>query len=379
MATDRSLAWSPDWRVAPGEILGEALQDRGLTQTDLARRMGRPVKTINEIVNGKAAITPETAIQLERTLGISASFWNSLETRYREHLAREQAQRELEAQTDWLRNFPTGHLAKLGLIRRSKSKADMLADLLRFFGVSTPQAWEREWQHTFAARRSSQAFAALPYATSAWLRWGELAAAERAASISSPFDEDAFRTAVEEARGLSRVQPFMVAVEKLQKVFAAAGVIVVLLPEVRGTRLSGAARWLSRDRALVQLSLRHKSDDQFWFTLFHECGHLVESAGRRDFVDAPTDVGSASASGEELIADQFARDTLIPAYDFAELVGNADFGPDAVRAFARAIDIAPGIVVGRLQQDRHVEPNKLNFLKQRYSWPAQLDGSTRRA
>src|SRR5687767_8005202 len=93
-------AWRPDWTVAPDEILLEALEDRGMSQSELARRMGRPLKTINEIVNAKAAITPDTAIQLERTLGISATFWNKAEASYREHLAHERATRNLEDAAD---------------------------------------------------------------------------------------------------------------------------------------------------------------------------------------------------------------------------------------------------------------------------------------
>ncbi|PZR78793.1 MAG: addiction module antidote protein, HigA family, partial [Candidatus Aeolococcus gillhamiae] len=77
MATDQT-SWQPDWAVPPGEILAEALVDRGMSQSELARRMDRPVKTINEIINAKAAITPDTAIQLERALGISARLWNGL-------------------------------------------------------------------------------------------------------------------------------------------------------------------------------------------------------------------------------------------------------------------------------------------------------------
>jgi Plasmid maintenance system antidote protein len=331
--------------------------------------MGRPLKTINEIVNGKASITPETAIQLERTLGITASFWNNLETRYREHLAREQAQRELESQADWLRNFPTAHLARLGLIRGRVSRADALSDLLGFFGVSSPQAWERQWSQASPARRASRAFASSPHSTSVWLRWGELAAADMTAG---PFNEKRFLSTIEAVRGLSRVQPFMTAVDRLQRRFAEAGVIVLLVPEVQGTRLSGAAWWLTSDRAVVQLSLRHKSDDQFWFTLFHECGHLVSSSRRRDFVDAPTDVGSASAAGEELQADLFARETLIPSSRYDPYINRADFRPEAVRSFAKELDISPGIVVGRLQRDGHVGRGSLNCLKQAYIWPTEF-------
>ena len=86
MASNPQSGWQPNWSVAPGDILLEALQDRGMTQSELAQRLARPLKTVNEIIKGKAAITPETAIQLERALGISARFWTGLETQYRAHL-----------------------------------------------------------------------------------------------------------------------------------------------------------------------------------------------------------------------------------------------------------------------------------------------------
>jgi addiction module HigA family antidote len=84
MVNSSRSGWRPDWAVPPGEILLEALQDREMTQSELAQRLGRPLKTVNEIVNGKAAITPETAIQLERAIGISSRFWTGLETLYRD-------------------------------------------------------------------------------------------------------------------------------------------------------------------------------------------------------------------------------------------------------------------------------------------------------
>ena len=85
--------WQPDWSVPPGDVLQEALEERSMTQAELARRMGRPLKTINEIVKAKAAVTPDTAIQLERALGISAQFWNGLETNYRAQIARKEGDR----------------------------------------------------------------------------------------------------------------------------------------------------------------------------------------------------------------------------------------------------------------------------------------------
>lgn len=53
-----------------------------MSQAVLAERTGRSKKTINEIIQGKAAITPDTALQLEKVLGVPASFWNNLERNY---------------------------------------------------------------------------------------------------------------------------------------------------------------------------------------------------------------------------------------------------------------------------------------------------------
>src|SRR4051794_40754851 len=111
MAAEQTT-WQRDWVVLPGEILLEALEERDMSQSELARRMGRPTKTINEIANGKAAITPETAIQLELTLGISAAFWNNLEASYRAHLARQRAEEELATHAEWAALFPLKDLVK---------------------------------------------------------------------------------------------------------------------------------------------------------------------------------------------------------------------------------------------------------------------------
>jgi addiction module HigA family antidote len=80
--------YNPDFVVKPGETIKESLEALGMTRTELAKRMGLPKKTINEIISAKAEITPETAIQLERVFGVPADFWINLEIGYRNGLAR---------------------------------------------------------------------------------------------------------------------------------------------------------------------------------------------------------------------------------------------------------------------------------------------------
>ena len=80
--------YRPDRVSPPGETLAELLSEHGLTLAEFAAKLGMPTRAINEIVEGKAAISPETAIHLERVLGVPAAFWSNLEREYRDHLAR---------------------------------------------------------------------------------------------------------------------------------------------------------------------------------------------------------------------------------------------------------------------------------------------------
>jgi addiction module HigA family antidote len=363
MASNPQSGWQPNWSVAPGDILLEALQDRGMTQSELAQRLARPLKTVNEIIKGKAAITPETAIQLERALGISARFWTGLETQYRGALARQEAERELEAQVSWIDGFPIADLVKHKLIRRGPSKVGTLANLLSYLGVSSPAAYDR--LDGAAAYRASPAFTASPKAVTAWLRWGEIEAAK---VDSPPFNARRFRQVLDETRPLTRREPFDQILKRVKAMCAESGVIVVLIPELTSTHLSGAARWIG-SKAVIQLSLRHKSDDQFWFTFFHEAGHLLSGTRRRDFVDVADSTSSGDRDADEDAANQFARNALLPPDDYRSFVAAGDFGRAAIRTFAEQQQIAAGIVVGRLQRDKHVPPSQLRDLKKSVQLP----------
>src|SRR5712691_4512677 len=106
--------YAPDSVSPPGETLEEVLDSRGMSQAELAERTGRPRKTINEIIRGKASITAETALQFERVLDIPAAFWIAREQNYREALARTREAHIFERQTDWMSEIPYRAMAKLG-------------------------------------------------------------------------------------------------------------------------------------------------------------------------------------------------------------------------------------------------------------------------
>ena len=352
----------PDVVSPPGETLLEILEDRGMSQAELAERTGRPKKTINEIIKGKAALTPETAIQLERVLGTPASFWNNREQNYRDWLARQEERKNLSKHITWMRQFPVSSMIKHGWITKFNNQIDQLIEILRFFAIASPDQWQNGNQMT--AFRQSPTFAANPAAVSAWLRQGEIQFAQ---IQCAPYDEARFRQALQQIRGLTTQSPEGF-VTQMTELCAQAGVAVIFVPEITGTRTCGATRWLTPTKAMIMLSLRYKTDDHLWFTFFHEAAHILLHGKREVFLEDDDEV-SEDVRAKEEEADRFASDFLIPPEAFRRFhPRGAHISHEDIIEFAQQLGIAPGIVVGRLQHDGIVPPHNFNQLKRRYRW-----------
>jgi len=363
MAKATKNAFRPNYAVPPGETLRETLQSLGMTQAELAKRTGRPKKTINEIIKGKAAITADTALQLERVLGVPASFWNNLERNYQETLARLREEDQLQSQIKWLKRFPIPALVKKGWIPKMSSDVEKIQALLNFFGVAGINEWKSMWEGPDAAYRKSLAFQSNPAAVAAWLRKGEIEAQK---IECKPFKKSAFRKALIRIKALT-VEPPEVFEPEMRKLCAEAGVAVVFVPELPGTHLYGATRWLRPTKALIQLSLRGKTDDHLWFTFFHEAGHILLHEKRDVFIEAKGEgCGAMVGAGKEQEANQFAQEFLIPFSEYQAFLQNNDLSQTAIRLFAEKLGIAPGIVVGRLQHDKVIPYSTGNRLKKRF-------------
>jgi len=228
-------------------------------------------------------------------------------------------------------------------------------------------AWEKEYAKPTVAFRASSKFAKDGGAVAAWLRQGERRAAEIACR---PFDKTAFRMALLALRALTIEPDPKVFIPRLVETCAVAGVAVVFEAAPRGCPASGVTRWLTPEKALLMLSLRHKTNDRLWFSFFHEAGHLLLHGKRLVFIESED---SPDKEKEEQ-ADTFARDFLIPPKQVTRLA-NLPKTKAAVRAFATDIGIAPGIVVGRMQEQGWLSWQLLNGLKVRYQWVSWDIGS----
>ncbi len=341
----------------PGASLAELLEERGLSQVEFALRTGRPTKTINEIIKGKQGITADTALQFEKTLGTPAAFWLAREARYREWLARNEELERLKGEVGWLRELPLKIMKARGWVRDFADKRSQVAECLRFFGVSSVEAFCACYVEQDALFRVSKTVSSKPGAVATWLRAGELKA--EAAQLP-PFDERGFRAALSELRNLSHEAELTKLQGSLSERCAAHGVALVFVPSVPGCPASGVTRWLTPTKPLIQLSLRYLSNDQIWFTFYHEAGHILLH-GKRDMFLELEGVHDA----KEQQADAFARDMLIPP-TFAKELATLERREQAVLDFASRVGIAPGIVVGRMQKEKLLPWAQLNHLKVRF-------------
>lgn len=355
--TNFQTPFLPDWASPPGDTLADLLDERGMTQTELADRLGVTLKHVNRIVNGAASISAEVALGLERVFGPPAAFWLTREAHYQAAKARIEQRSRFRDATEWAQQFPLFELRKRGLLSPKAIGPDLVEELLRFFGIASPEQW-RDPQAVFRKSLRSESD---PFALATWLREGEI---EAAAVECEPYDEQRFLDVLDEARGLTRLDPDGWW-PQLQTRCATAGVAVAIVKSYPGEKAHGATRWLTPEKALLQLSLRYKWEDIFWFSFFHEAAHVVLHRKKEGFLELSAKQRAALGAELDLEqeADRFASRRLIPAVHDRRL---QTLTLSEVDGFAQQLGIAPAIVVGRLQHDGSIPYSHGNALRRRF-------------
>lgn len=328
----------------PGDDILETIEQRKMTQADLAARLGKATSKVNDLISGKEPITLKTAMQLEKVLGISAEYWMNREARFRTKLARIEEDEQAEANLDWVKTMPLKALYAAGYIDNAKAGNQTLNDVLHFFGVASVEAWHTVYQKEvteMADFRKSQTNQTVVAAVAAWLRVGELAFQQQ--TICS-FNSKKFRDDLDGAiRVIAATQPDDFAAQ-LQRVAAASGVAVIFTPSFPKAPLCGATRWIGNN-PVIQLTDRYKTNDQFWFTFYHEAGHVLKHSKKEIFLDQ--EKGNAGNDEKEAEANAFASELLLPKK--AEVPLRANPTSRTILQLAEQYHIHPGIVAGRVQ------------------------------
>lgn len=328
----------------PGLALHDKLMEMDMGVKEFAVRTSKPEKTIFAVINGKSGVTSDMAVAFERVTKIPARLWLGLQRGYDEYMARQREAQKIAESYEWASAFPMRRMMELGWVPKVKSKSDKVAALLDFFQVCSKTAWEDYYLkgHLKVAFRISLSRTKGMHAISAWLRQGEIQLSDMEVEA---FSEKALRGRIGDMQDLCARQPNDFATQ-LQSICAKAGVKLTYTPCLPNAPINGATRWVN-GVPCIQMTDRQKRNDIFWFSYFHELGHILLH-GRKDVFLENVDYLDRQDE-KEAEADAFASDIILPKAAEDEIISQGDYSANAIRHFATAFNVHPGIIVGRLQ------------------------------
>ena len=365
---DSNRGFQPNWISAPGDTIRDLLQERNISEARFSGLLGLTPEVTHALLQGRSTITIGIARQLESVLGASVSYWMSRDFQYRQD-----SNRLREEEKWWIRQLPLGDMISFGWMSPLPLPSEELSACLRFFNVSSVSEWNKVYGSLkeSTAFRSSPSFDSRHEAVAAWLREGEIQAED---IQCQPWNADHFRDSLISMRSLTRQKDPRKFLPELQSTCANCGVAVVVVRSPGGCRASGATRFISNEKAILQLSFRYLTDDHFWFTFFHEAGHLLLH-GERDFFSATLEgqrplilEGTDSPeTADELEANEFAATSLIPEEYYQDFLRVQASSSEVIR-LAYRVGVSPGIIVGQLQHAHRIRYDQLNRLKRHYTW-----------
>ncbi len=329
----------PDFIVTTGDFIKEWMENEQVNAAELSRRLGTSRKHVSQLLNGKVSLSHSKALALERVTGIPARVWNQYEAGYRSALARQDEKAAFAEQYDKAKEFPLSYLRKWGFIQSpARDKAGTVRELLNLLRVASLDAFQTTWAEGSVAYRRVAVLGDKSHALATWLA---LAETNEVFTNLPPFDEETLCDALPRLRAQTRKDP-VAGVSQARDILRECGVALELTPAVPGLGVHGATRWLN-DHPIIQLSLLGKSDDQVWFTVFHEIGHVLLHSKTALFVESQN--MEADAEHE---ANAFASDLLVPPERRDDLPRSRNL--DAIQSLADELGIAPSIVLGQAQR-----------------------------
>lgn len=356
-----ALAGRPEWVSPPGDTIVEILEQHELSVEEFATRIALPRASAQQIIDGEHAIDCELARRLAAVLGATEKFWIAREHDYRTAVSPPQNVR-VDSLAQLVAKLPIKDMQNFGWIEPAQTDDTKIAACLEFFDVSTFGQWQGRYENAFqeAAFRRSTAHKSCEISTTAWLRQGEIETKGEAVAAWNP---NHLEDQIASLRRLTWFKSPALFLPKVKHLLAEAGVKFAIVRAPRGCTASGAVRVLPDGTPHVQLSFRFLADDQFWFSLFHEIGHLLLHFDLMPIIESP-DSGESEIERE---ADEFAGNTIVPT-EFHDELYSLPSSRFPIIAFAKKVGVAPGLIVGRLQHDGLLRYNQMQHLKRRFAW-----------
>lgn len=342
-----------NYAVHPSQILGDILDDRGITQKQLATRLGISEKHMSELLSGNVSFTPNMAMRLEFVLDTPADTWLKLQSNFEMINARMKMEEQFDEQFNNEKNILTDfkdcykNLQEWDLVDKTLKPKERYKNILNYFGVPSLQLLLNNY-HPVKFRKSKNEPDQLCVA--AWLRFGEKQ--YESSKTEKNFDPISFKKALINIRHLTK-EPINSSSKKLVEICADNGVSLVFTPYFSKSHINGATRWIAPSKPLIQLSEKQKRNDSLWFTFFHEAAHLTLHSRKQSYInwDRPMLVSSE----EESEADCHAKDLLIPKDKYDKFIASEDFSDKAIRRFCDSLGVGYDILAGRLAYEKRID------------------------
>lgn len=337
----------PESVTHPKEILIESLEENNIGAKEFAVKTGKPEKTITAVLKGESSITPDMAVLFEQVLKIPVHFWLEAQKNYDEYKARVSYQANIESAIEWASSFPYAKMASFEWVPKTRVAKEKVINLFNFFNVASQKGFEDYYynQRTKVAFRISLKDQENASVIASWLRQGEIQASK---IQTKEYSKIKLKEVLPHIKKIMAKQPDNY-FEELQNSCLSAGVKIVHTPCLPKASVHGSTRWVN-DTPLIQLSGRYKRNDIFWFTLFHEIGHILLH-GKKYISIENIDIEGENEEFENQ-ADAFASNWLLTKSQENEILNNRMVTKDDIISYAEKFKTHPAIIIGRLQHKK---------------------------
>ena len=344
----------------PGYYIKEIIEESGLTQEDFAKRLDTTPKNLSLLVRGEQSLSIDIAMKLSRLVGTSVNYWLNLQNAYDALIAEFRSDEELLEERKVFKYLDYKFFRDNYNLPDLPRKIDEQIEALRkFLDVATLRVLEKR-DMAVSFRSAAGLSAASTVKANAMVQ----IAVNHALKTEAPrYNKKKFEEAVQYA--LTLTQNHKEFYPLLKKAFWEAGVIFVIMPNISGSKTNGATKKVG-ENIMLMVNDRRLNADTFWFTLFHEIGHIINGDYGISFERETGDVEDA--------ANRFAEDNLIPRDMYQEFAEQGQFDLKAIKNFADKIDRDPGIVLGRLQNERKVDFGDWTMKSLRHKYKVRVMG-----
>lgn len=343
----------------PGYYISDLINELEMNQEEFAKRLKITPKNLSDLINAKASISENIAKNLSLMLGTSVDVWIDLQKKYEQKVLEIKALQAIREEEKDLAQIDYSYFEELGVVKPTKDKIQKVTNLLKYFAISSFSVFKKP-DFIVQFRQTQYIDEKIILNSNAWVQTVINFGKEME---TKSYSEKRLKEHLPQLREMTIQNPsdFII---KLSRILAECGVAFVLIPSLKNSGVYGATKWLNKDKVILGMTDRGKNADVFWFSFFHELGHVLQKRITKTIIDFET---SDFFDDYEKEADRFAKNLLIPSELYESFVASANLSEQNILYFADSINIHPGIVVGRLQKEGHLSYKYLNNLKQKYN------------